>query len=304
MFWMTLALLLGAVWGSFLNVVIYRLPEGLSVVRPASRCPACESPIRWFQNVPVLSWLALRGRCARCKVSIPVRYPLVEAATAAFALAAWLKLSRSIDGVLPDPTEVAVAWVFTFALIADLIVIALIDLDTMRIPDELSLPGVLIGLASALFCSRVTGVDIEQSLLGLLVGGGALLSITYGYFALTGREGMGLGDYRLMALVGAFLGWRSLLFVFIASAFQGLFFALVVRSLNLEDSLPDLDDEPPSAEGEPVESEPESSPEESEPASFRHMAIPFGPFIALSALEWFVFEEELMTLFYSWVVGV
>jgi len=279
--WPILAAVFGAIWGSFTNVVVHRLPLGESVVKPASRCSSCKVPIAWYHNIPVLSWTLLRGRCANCKQSFSIRYPLVEAAVAAMALAVWLRLSSPEQGVLPELVPVLVAWIFAFAFIIDLVAIALIDLDTLRIPDVLSLPGIILGLVSATLVGDVTGVSVFDSLMGLLIGGGSLLAITYGYFALTGREGMGLGDYRLMAMVGAFLGWRSLLFLMVASALQGLAFALVVRFTGSEDTLPE---------------DAQATDE-----SFRHMVIPFGPFIALSALEWLVLERPLMAFFERWV---
>lgn len=279
--WALLAVVFGAIWGSFTNVVVHRLPLGESVVRPASRCPGCRTPIAWYHNIPVFSWVLLRGQCASCKQSFSVRYPLVEAAVGALSLAVWLKLSSPVNGSLPELVPVLVAWTFAFAFIIDLVAIALIDLDTLRIPDTLSLPGIILGLVSATLVGDVTGVTVFDSLMGLLIGGGSLLAITYGYFALTGREGMGLGDYRLMAMVGAFLGWRSLLFLMVASALQGLAFALLVRFTGSEETLPE--------EAQATDD------------SFRHMVIPFGPFIALSALEWLVFERPLMALFERWV---
>jgi prepilin signal peptidase PulO-like enzyme (type II secretory pathway) len=153
---------------------------------------------------------------------------------------------------------------------------------------------------------QLTGVPMVESILGMLIGGGSLLAITYGYFALTGREGMGLGDYRLMAMVGAFLGWRSLLYLFIASALQGLAFALMVKAFKWEDGLPDLDQDLGSKnaeQGDPAVpgAEPgwrsEQDQEQEQDLEFRYMAIPFGPFIALSALEWLIFEEFWMALF-------
>ncbi len=298
-FWPVLAFTFGALWGSFLNVVIYRLPLGRSVVRPGSACGSCELAIPWYHNIPILSWVILRGRCFSCKAPFSIRYPLVEAAVAALAAAVWLKLAHPATGDPAELPRLLTAWVFLFAFVANLMCIALIDMDTMRIPDVLSLPGIALGLATALLVPDVTGVNLEESLLGLLIGGGTLLMVTYGYFALTGREGMGLGDYRLMAMVGAFLGWRSLLWLLVASALQGILFAVLAKVTGLDQALPHPDefDEPEEPdEAAPDDAEPEDE-EDDEDEGFRYMAIPFGPFIALAALEWLVFEPYLMELF-------
>ena len=304
-FWAVFVFCWGAVWGSFINVVIYRLPRGLSVVRPASRCGSCLAPVRWSHNIPMLSWVLLRGRCASCRAPFSIRYPLVEAAVAILSLAVWFGLSRPVDGSPPPIlADALMAWIFLFVFVLDLMAIALIDLDTMRIPDVLSLPGIALGLVLAAIGGHVTGVTLEASLLGMLIGGGSLLVVTYGYFALTGREGMGLGDYRLMAMVGAFLGWQALLVLLVASAAQGIVFAVIARFTGLARHLPHPDefDEYESDDAEPAEGAAEPDPPDSEDAedaadTFRHMAIPFGPFIALAALEWLVFKPWLMELF-------
>lgn len=289
LFWPILAFSMGALWGSFSNVVIYRLPLGRSVVRPGSACGSCGKAVPWYHNIPMLSWLILRGRCFSCNARFSIRYPLVEAAVAALAAAIWIKFAHPADGLAPGSLQdILVAWVFTFVIVLDLVVIALIDLDTMRIPDVLSLPAIAIALASALMVPHVTGVNIQESLLGMLIGGGSLLSVTWGYHALTGREGMGLGDYRLMAMVGAFVGWRALLWLLVASAMQGIIFALGAKFTGLDKVLPHPDEYD---HGDDFE-----RPEDDDEA-LRHMAIPFGPFIALAGLEWFIFEPHLMALF-------
>ena len=307
-FWIGMVLVWGAAWGSFANVVCHRLPLGESVVRPASRCGSCRQPIRAWHNVPVLSWLLLRGRCANpdCRAYFSVRYPLVEAAMACLSLAVWWLLTRPIGGGRgPELEQALIAWFFLFFFVADLVVIALIDLDTMRIPDVLSLPAIPAGLVCALMVGDVTGVDLYSSIIGMLVGGGTLLAVTYGYFALTGREGMGLGDYRLMAAVGAFLGWKSLLFLLVGSALQGIVFFVVARVTGLYRLLPALEPDEEPDEGGDEETQEEGEPAAGEAAqadgAWRHMAIPFGPFIVLSALEWLLFQPYLLALFDRWV---
>ncbi len=324
-FWTVLLGVFGALFGSFLNVVVYRLPLGLSVVRPGSRCGACGTAIAPWNNVPVLSWLLLRGRAACCGAPFSVRYPLVEAATTGLSVALWLRFAMPFGGE-PPTTPVALAgWALTFTFACVLLAVALIDLDTLRIPDVLSLPLIPLGILAAWAIGPAIHVTVEQSLLGLLIGGGTLLVITYGYFALTGREGMGLGDYRLMAGVGAWLGWQSLLFLLMASAIQGLIFAAIVKLFRLERHLPGLDDPDPvgfrdpeaaapvpppeSAEAQPaaplqeVDAVPPAAPQGARPAAAPPLAVPFGPFIALAALEWLLFEPTLMQLLDHWLYG-
>lgn len=181
--------LLGAVIGSFLNVVAVRLPRGESVAHPPSHCPACRAAIAWFDNIPVLSFLALRGRCRHCRAPISWRYPLVETATATlFALAAW-RLEARLEAVLP-------AWAFLAALVA----VAAIDLEHEIIPDRITLPGIAAGFLASLVNPSVRWLD---SLLGIAVGGGVILIVI-----VVSRGGMGGGDMKLCAMIGAFLGWQ------------------------------------------------------------------------------------------------
>lgn len=183
-----IALILGAVVGSFLNVVIVRLPMGKSVVWPGSHCVGCGKPIRWLDNIPVLSFLWLRGRCRQCAMPISWRYPAVEATTAAlFALAA-CRFGWTLD--------VLSAWIMLAALVA----IAAIDLEHQIIPDAISLPTIAVGLALAFAAPSRSGVD---ALLGIAVGAGIPFAIV-----VLSRGGMGGGDIRLGALMGAFLGWK------------------------------------------------------------------------------------------------
>ncbi len=204
--WLLLLFVAGACVGSFLNVVIHRLPREESLVRPRSRCPACGRPIPARENVPVLGYLLLRGRCAGCGGRISPRYPAVEGMTAAlFLLFAWL------DGA-------------GFALLRDLVFcsllvpIAFIDIDHRIVPDELSLGG----LAAGVLLSFLPGGDWKGSLLGALAGGGLLYATAAGYEKVRGQEGLGGGDIKLVAMVGAFLGWRGALLTVFAGSLLGV----------------------------------------------------------------------------------
>jgi len=197
------AFLAGACLGSFINVLIHRLPrEEESIVRPGSRCPACGRPIKPWENIPILSFLFLRGKCAGCGNRISWRYPAVELLTAVgFALIAWG------DGIGFPLLRDAVF----FSL---LVPIVFIDIDHRIIPDELSLGGLMAGLALAF----LPGGAWRQSLLGAVVGGGILYATAALYEKATGREGMGGGDVKLLAMIGAFLGWKgAVLTIFLGS---------------------------------------------------------------------------------------
>lgn len=187
----------GLVFGSFLNVCIYRLPLGESVVAPRSRCPNCGSAVRSWQNIPVLSWLALRGRCAGCREPISWRYPAVEALTAGAAVAIWRGFGPSL--------AFAIATVFTFMLI----VLFFTDYDHQLLPDLVTLPGFAVGLAVAWFNPFLGDpgwTRIVASLTGAALGSGVLWSIGSLYTRLRGVDAMGFGDVKMMALVGAFTG--------------------------------------------------------------------------------------------------
>jgi len=182
---------LGLVVGSFLNVVIYRLPHGASVAWPASHCTSCRRPLRWYENVPIVSWIALRGRCRTCHARISVQYPLVEAATAALFLAAYYAFG--LTPLLPVRLAFACAMIVLFA----------IDLEHQILPNEITLPGIVIGLALSIFLPP----GWKSSMLGMLVGGLFPFLIAEIYLRVRGREGMGMGDFKMLAMVGAFLGW-------------------------------------------------------------------------------------------------
>jgi leader peptidase (prepilin peptidase) / N-methyltransferase len=226
----------GAMVGSFLNVCIYRLPLHLSIAFPRSYCPACQTPIRAYDNIPILSYFILRGRCRVCGMEISPRYPLIETLTGVTAVAAVLHF-----GWRP---ELPVA----FAFLCALIVVAFIDLDHQIIPDPVSLPGIVVGFLAAI----VTGdPGWKASLIGILMGGGILWAVAEGYHRLTGREGMGGGDIKLLAMIGAFLGWRAVPVTLLLSSLAGTAVGLSLILFQRQDS---------------------------------RTPIPFGPFLALGAV--------------------
>jgi leader peptidase (prepilin peptidase) / N-methyltransferase len=216
----------GLMVGSFLNVCIARIPAGQSVVSPASRCPSCRVPIRWFDNIPVLSYVLLGGRCRSCRAPIGWRYPLVELVTAgAFVL----------QGVItgPDPVLLTNRLVLT----ALLIVLFGTDFDTQRLPNVLTIPGIALGIAF----SVLGPPGVFESAAGAALGGGILLAVRWGWKRATGVDGMGLGDVKMLAMIGAFLGWRHvwivLFFASLAGAVVGVLLTLVQKR-SLQSRLP------------------------------------------------------------------
>lgn len=238
--------IVGLCLGSFLNVCIYRLPENRSIVRPPSACGVCGRPIRWYDNIPVLSYIALRGRCRHCKASFSVRYPIVELLTGLFALAIWFQFG---------PTPQSAVY---FAFIASLLVITFIDIDHRIIPDVISLPGIGLGFGCSFL---VPHLSWSNSLIGILVGGGVLFLVIYGYYLVTGVMGMGLGDVKLLAMIGAFIGWQGVLFTIMASSFIGTIVG-VAEMIRTRQGL--------------------------------KLAIPFGPFLAMGAVLYIFFGPQLI----------
>jgi leader peptidase (prepilin peptidase)/N-methyltransferase len=214
--WPWVALLVGLVVGSFANVCIHRLPERRSVVAPRSRCPRCGAPIRAADNVPVLSYLALRGRCRACRAPISSRYPLVEAANGAMYFA----LARLMG---PGP-QAAVAMAFVTALL----VLSIIDYDHHLLPDAITLPGIAAGLAASLLPGPPTALDAACSAAG---GYLALLAVAKAYESARGIEGLGQGDWKMTAMLGAFLGWQKLLLTVFAATLAGTVVGLGLMAL-------------------------------------------------------------------------
>jgi leader peptidase (prepilin peptidase) / N-methyltransferase len=199
-----------AIAGSFLNVVIYRLPLGKSVVWPASACPHCSRQLSWYENIPVLSWLALRGRCRTCGGAISIRYPLVEALTGAvFALAFW---HYGFGALLFSRLIFACALIVLFA----------IDLEHHLLPNLITLPGIGVGLAFSFF----TEPGWLASLIGSAVGGGILWLMAEAYYRVRHEEGLGMGDVKMLAMVGAFLGWQLTLLTLMLASFSGTLIGL------------------------------------------------------------------------------
>jgi leader peptidase (prepilin peptidase) / N-methyltransferase len=230
-----LIFLMGACIGSFLNVCIHRIPESLSIVRPGSMCPSCQAPIRFYDNIPILSYLWLRGKCRFCSINISIRYPVVELLTGLAALAVFVVFGISLQSLV------------FFIFIAALILISIIDLDHQIIPDVISLPGIPVGLAASFAVAWLDpgagfpSVGLFDASIGVLVGGGILYALAWGYYALTGKEGMGGGDIKLLAMIGAFIGWQGVFVTIFVSSIVGTVMGLtimLVRGKNLKYALP------------------------------------------------------------------
>ena len=203
----------GLVIGSFLNVLIYRLPRGQQFIKGRSVCPDCGTTIKWYHNIPLLSYLFLRGKCAYCLKPISFRYPLVELLNGLGYLYFFYEQGWSLE-----------LGIFAF-LTSGLIVIFFIDLDHQIIPDSITLPGIVLGLGVSL---APGGISIVQSLVGLLVGGGSLYLIALLGDWLFKKESMGGGDIKMAAMLGAFLGWQKVLLIFMASAAIGLVVSITI----------------------------------------------------------------------------
>jgi len=218
-FWIDLIVfVVGLCIGSFLNVVIVRLPNRESIVFPASKCPNCGYKLRWWENIPLISFILLRGKCSKCSAPISIRYPIVELLTAILSVCLWFRYHFNIYMFL--------GYLY---FISALIAIFFIDLEHHIIPDVISLPGILIGI---LMFSIVQGLSPKDSLIGALVGAGLFELIRLGYFFITKREGMGFGDVKLMGMIGAFLGWLYIPIVIFFSALIGTCYALLLMFLN------------------------------------------------------------------------
>jgi leader peptidase (prepilin peptidase)/N-methyltransferase len=296
--WRLFGTLFGLIWGSFLNVVIYRHPRGLSVVRPPSHCPGCEKPVRPYDNIPVFSWLLLRGRARCCGVAISPRYPLVEAAG---ALLAWAIVETHVLRLPPDtPAAPALAlYVAYLAFALGLLAAAFIDLEHFYVPDEITLGGTLLGFATA----TLRGSTFVESGVGALVGFLIVwLPFDFLYSRLRGRTGMAMGDAKLVMMAGAWFGWTGAGFALIAGAVQALAFALVLWLASGKLGDPEALERERAAELAAIEALPESERRRAreeldddplfQPGSGGLGArLAFGPFLALAMLERLFFGQ-------------
>ena len=258
------ALFLGAIVGSFLNVVIHRYPLGESIVFPASHCPSCSYKIRPWDNIPVLSYLILMGRCRSCRSPIALRYPLIELGNGLFYVAIFL--------------NTGISWLFPLvaAIVSSLLVLIYIDLDIQILPDVIDIPGIVLGLAIGALTPRLATGTLTLSegfidaALGGALGGGVLLLIAVGYQRLRGLEGMGMGDVKMMAMIGAVTGWRFVLPVLLLASIAGSLVA-IPSAIRSRDGM--------------------------------QMALPFGVFLGLGTLMVMFFGDRLTTWYSALTYG-
>ncbi|MBU4459931.1 MAG: prepilin peptidase [Verrucomicrobia bacterium] len=247
------AVAFGACIGSFLNVCIWRIPRDESVVHPGSHCPKCGRPIAWFDNIPLVSWVALRARCRACGAPISPRYVLVEALVA--VLFGWIAWRYGWDVRTPLYCLVA----------AGLVLATFIDLDEMYIPDRVSLGGIAAGLVLSLLWPGLHGGDtafagFRSAAVGALAGSGSLATLAWVGTRMFGKEAMGMGDVKLLGAIGAFLGWQGVAFTFFVSAFAGAAVGLTMIAMRRKEL---------------------------------QSAIPFGPYLALGAIVWMLGGDSL-----------
>lgn len=249
LYFVVVAFMFGAVVGSFLNVCIVRIPMNKSIITPFSHCPKCKADIKAYDNIPLLSYFILRGKCRNCGEKIHFRYPLIELLTAFFSVACLAHFGLTLS------------FVFYFPLVCALVVITFIDLDHRIIPDVISLPGIIAGFALSFI---LPDLKWTESAIGILAGGGSLLMVAVVYEALTGEEGMGGGDIKLLAMMGAFLGWKGVIFTIMASSLLGTVIGGTVMLA--------------SGKG-------------------RKFAIPFGPFLSAAGILYIFWGDYLINLY-------
>jgi len=236
--------LLGLMFGSFANVLVHRLPRGESIVFPGSHCPSCGHALSWYENIPLVSWLVLRGHCRHCNESISIRYPLLELCLGL----TWGYMAWHFGWGM----ELVMALVFSMMLW----VLTWIDLETGLLPDVITLPGIAIGIIFGMALGY-----LQDSVIGAVAGYGLFWLVAKAFFLLTGREGLGYGDFKLLAMLGAFLGWQALPFIVFISSFCGA----VIGSIYLF-------------------------------LTRKHVRaqIPFGPYLAASGMIWLLWGSDLL----------
>ncbi len=245
--------------GSFINVCIYRLPrEDMNIHHPRrSFCPACLEQLRFWENIPLISYIFLRGRCRSCKTSISLRYPLVELISACFAVAVSLKFGLTLTGLI------------YYILLSSLVIITFIDLDYQIIPNVISLPGIIIGFIASFYLPGMSG---QESFLGILIGGGLFFLIAYVFVKIRGIDGMGMGDVKLLAMLGAFLGLKGVMFIIFISSVIGTLSGILVMIQNRSFTL--------------------------------QQKIPFGPFLSIAAMLYIFWGEVLIIKYVLWLRGI
>jgi leader peptidase (prepilin peptidase) / N-methyltransferase len=299
----------GLVWGSFLNVVIYRVPRDMSVVRPASHCPACGKPIRAWDNIPLFGYLLLGGKARCCKAKLSPRYPLVEAIGGVLSIAILEAVVFRMDPMTPVALALAV-YVADLALALALVAAAFIDLEHMFLPNAITIGGTLLGVATCSFRS----LSFPQSLLGAAIGF-VVVWLPFGviYPKIRGKVGMGMGDAKLLMLSGAWFGWSGALFVLAAGAVQGTLATIVTLLLRGKLEEP----EAVRREREQTRAELAAMSEEERREAEKELAedplaeeagdglgqarIAFGPFLILAIIECLLIGRDVLGAYLAWI---
>jgi leader peptidase (prepilin peptidase)/N-methyltransferase len=259
----------GACWGSFLNVCIFRIPAELSVVKPRSRCPKCGYNIKWFDNIPILSWLMLGAKCRGCKAPISARYPSIELLTAVLFTWVWLKHPAFVEGGLDF--SFAAYWVLVFGLVLG----SFVDIDEMWLPDRCTIGGMILGPIFSFLIPSMHGTEghvagLVQSLIGLAFGFGLLWSVAFFGKLILKKDAMGFGDVKLMGALGAFLGFESIIFIVFVSSLLGSVIGVSLIAIGQKEW---------------------------------QSRIPFGPYIALAAIIWILGGSGWWDAYTNWLTG-
>jgi len=288
-----LAFIWGVLWASFGNVVIHRVPLEMSVIRPRSRCGSCETPIAGWDNIPIISYLLLRGKCRHCDARFAIRYLVVEILGGLLSFALYIQivhvplLTGGFDLVTP-----LLSWLFWFAFGLALMIITFIDLDAWIIPDVVVLPMAILGFATAWINPDILGVPGLEATLSGVSGYCMFWGIRWVYLRFRGIEALGLGDAKLLLMVGAFQGFPGLVWCIGAGAVQGLLISVPMLLLGRNVANSDLHD----VHGD----DPELGEEDPDGAVVGHR-VPFGPFLALAAMEYVLLRPTLDGLFQQWM---
>ena len=246
--------LFGSCIGSFLNVCIYRIPENKSIVFPGSFCPNCKNAIPFYLNIPILSYLFLIGKCKFCKTKISIRYPLIEALTAFLATLLYFKF-----GFTPG-------FFYWFVFVSVLITVSFIDFDHQIIPDIISLPGIIIFASSFYFLPEMT---IKKTIFGILTGGGSLYAVAFLYYMLKKQEGMGGGDIKLLAMIGAATGVKGVIFTIFTGSLLGTIFGILIMLYTK--------------------------------VSDTKLRIPFGPFLSSGAVLYIFYGQQIISWYLNYL---
>lgn len=287
-FFMILSFVLGCMVGSFCNVCASRWPAGESVVSPRSRCPKCKNAIAWYDNIPIISWLVLGAKCRHCGLPISWQYPLVEALTGVLFLLVYLRFGF------------VVAAPIYMVLSAALVIVTFQDLADWTIPNEITFPGIPLGLGLAvlaMFLGEGTGLrvlDPIDSIAGILLGGGILYALDRITVLVLKKPGMGFGDVKLLAMLGAFFGWQGVLGILVIASMVGSIVGVIVIALTRSQA-----PAASTAEGETAHQGNEVEGEEDITLAGHYL--PFGPYLALGGVVWMLIGPELLERYIEFI---